>query len=181
MTLSHILSLKRSIFLSLGLVAVFWVFQANAQDRATVPILITSERMTLQNREQRLVFEGSVHVQKEDFQMDADRMVVTFVPDSQGNASPGTFSVTASKTAGTVPSQSRTVSTIHANGHVKIIKGDRRAASQAAVYDQTMDKVILTGNPESWQKDYKVSGTKITIFLKEDRSLVEGSSVLIHP
>jgi lipopolysaccharide export system protein LptA len=180
MTLSLILGRKGFIFISIGSVALFWVFQALAEKPSAAPILITSEKMILQNREQRLVFEGTVHVQKEDFQMTADRMVVTFAQNAQGKNSPGTFSMTASKTAGTVP-ESRSVSTIHANGHVKIIKGDRRAASQAAVYDQAMDKVTLTGNPESWEKGYKVSGTKITIFLKEDRSLVEGSSVLIQP
>jgi len=166
--------------ISLGLIAGFWAFQGLAEQPAATPILITSERMTVQNPEQRLVFEGTVHVKKDDFQMDADKMIVNFVPNSEGNASPGSFSIASSKTEGSVP-QSRSVSTIHADGHVKIIKGDRRAASQVAVYDQSMDKVTLTGNPESWEKDYKVSGKKITIFLKENRSLVEGSSVLIQP
>ena len=180
MTSLRILNLKRLIFVSLGLIAGSWVFQGLAQGPVATPILITSEHMTIQNPEQRLVFEGTVHVQKDDFQMNADRMVVNFVPNAQGNTFPGSFPVASSKTQGTMQ-QNRSVSTIHATGHVKIVKGDRRAASQVAIYDQLMDKVILTGNPESWEKDYKVSGTKITIFLKENRSLVEGSSVLIQP
>jgi len=175
----RILNLKRLIFISLGFIAGSWVFQGLAQEPAATPILITSEHMTMQNPGQRLVFEGTVHVQKDDFQMDADRMIVNFVPTAQGNTSPGSFPVSSSKTQGAGPS--RSVSTIHADGHVKIIKGDRRSASQFAIYDQAMDKVTLTGDPESWEKDYKVSGTKITIFLKENRSLVEGSSVLIQP
>jgi lipopolysaccharide export system protein LptA len=176
----RILNLKRLIFVSLGLITGSWTLQGLAQEPVAAPIMITSEHMTIQNPGQRLVFEGSVHVQKDDFQMDADRMVVNLVPNVQGNASPGSFPVTSSKTQGAAP-QSRSVSTINADGHVKIVKGDRRAASQVAIYDQAMDKVTLTGNPESWEKDYKVTGTKITIFLKENRSLVEGSSVLIQP
>lgn len=176
----RILNLKRLVFVSLGLIAGSWVFQCLAQEPAATPILITSERMIIHNPEQQLVFEGTVHVQKDDFQMDADRMIVNFVPNAQGNAFSGSFSVSSSKTPGAA-AQSRSVSTIHADGHVKIIKGDRRATSQAAIYEQATDKVSLTGNPESWEKDYKVRGTKITIFLKENRSLVEGSSVLIQP
>ena len=130
----------------------------------------------VRNLEHHVVFEGKVHVQKEDFQMEADQMIVTFVPGGRGD----TLTADAFQTKKSAP-ESRSVSTIDASGHVKIIKGDRRATSQTAVYDQSTEKVTLTGSPESWEKDYKISGTKITIFLKENRSLVEGSSVLIQP
>ncbi len=173
---SPILTIKRLFSISLGLITGLWIFQGLAQEPATSPISITAERMTVRNLERRVVFEGNVRVQKDDFQMEADQMIVTFAPVGQG----GTLPADALQAKRSAPGN-RSVSTIDASGHVKIIKGDRRATSQTAVYDQAAEKVTLTGNPESWEKDYRVSGTKITIFLKENRSLVEGSSVLIQP
>jgi hypothetical protein len=38
----------------------------------------------------------------------------------------------------------------------------------------------LTGDPEVWESGYRVTGTKMTMFLKEDRSVVEGSRVVIN-
>jgi lipopolysaccharide export system protein LptA len=173
---SSILTIKRLLSISLGLVTGLWIFQGLAQEPATSPISITSERMMVRNLEHHVVFEGKVHVQKEDFQMEADQMIVTFVPGGPGVTLPAD-ALQAKRSA----PEKQSVSTIDASGHVKIVKGDRRATSQTAVYEQAAEKVTLTGNPESWEKDYKVSGTKITIFLKENRSLVEGSSVLIQP
>lgn len=175
-----ILTIKRLFSICLGLVTGLWIFYGLAQQPATSPISITAERMTVRNLERRVVFEGNVHVQKDDFQMEADQMIVIFAPDDQGGTLPGSPSTDASQAKRSAP-EGRSVSTIDASGHVKIIKGERHATSGTAIYDRAEEKVILTGNPESWEKDYKVSGTKMTIFLKENRSLVEGSSVLIQP
>jgi len=177
---SPVLTIKRLSSICLDLVAGLWIFYGLAQGAATSPISITAERMTTRNLEHRVVFEGNVHVKKDDFQMEADQMIVTFAPVGQEVASLGSLSADASQDRTSI-SENREISTIDANGHVKMIKGDRRSTSQFAVYDRAEEKVILTGNPESWEKDYKVTGTKITIFLKENRSLVEGSNVLIQP
>jgi len=171
---------KRLLFLSVGLVTGLWIFQGLAQEPVSSQISVTAERMTVRNLEHRVFFEGEVQVQKGDFQMMADQMVVTFAPVAHHAAPSRSLSAVPSQTQGSRP-DGRAVSTIEASGHVKIIYGDRRATSEAAIYDRVEDKAVLTGNPESWEKDYKVSGTKITIFLKENRSLVEGSSVLIQP
>ena len=44
------------------------------------------------------------------------------------------------------------------------------------------DKIVLTGDPVAWDKGTRVSGKQITMFLAEDRSVVEGGShVRIEP
>lgn len=177
---SPILTIKRLSSICVGLIAGLWIFQGLAQGPATSPISITSERMTVRNLEHHVVFEGNVHMQKDAFQMEADRMIVTFLPVRQGVALPGSLSADTSQAKGSPP-EDLSVSTIDASGHVKFIEGDRRATSEHAIYDRAEEKLVLTGNPESWEKGYKVSGTKITIFPKENRSLVEGSSALIQP
>jgi lipopolysaccharide export system protein LptA len=34
---------------------------------------------------------------------------------------------------------------------------------------------VLNGNPRVWQGDNVINGEKITVFIKEERSIVEGS------
>ena len=37
------------------------------------------------------------------------------------------------------------------------------------------EKIVLTGRPVVKQGDYYIEGAKITLFINEDRSVVEGS------
>jgi lipopolysaccharide export system protein LptA len=60
------------------------------------------------------------------------------------------------------------------------------ATADEATYDQEFERLILTGNPTVKQGNDIVKGERITIFLNEDRSVVEGSeeqkvSVTISP
>jgi lipopolysaccharide export system protein LptA len=175
-----ILTIRRSFAICVSLIAGFWAIEGLALEPASPSIVITAEQMTVRSLEHRAVFEGKVHVQRGDFQMEADRMNVTFSPVTQGIILRRPSRINSQQPRSSSP-ESRAISTIEASGHVQIITGDRHATSQTAVYDGAEEKVVLTGNPESWEKDYKVSGTRMTIFLKENRSLIEGSSVLIQP
>jgi lipopolysaccharide export system protein LptA len=44
------------------------------------------------------------------------------------------------------------------------------------VYFSDGEKIILTGDPVAWEKGTRVSGKQITIYLTEERSVVEGDS-----
>jgi lipopolysaccharide export system protein LptA len=48
------------------------------------------------------------------------------------------------------------------------------------VYSQHDEKLVLTGDPQVWEEGYHVTGVKMTMFLKEDRSIVESSRVVIN-
>ena len=76
----------------------------------------------------------------------------------------------------------RAVSQIEATGRVKIERDAGNATCQKAVYYRDEDKIVLTGDPVAWDKGTRVSGKRITMFLGEDRTLVEGGShVRIEP
>ena len=49
------------------------------------------------------------------------------------------------------------------------------ATAEEAVYFQKDATIVLTGTPQVKQGDDFVEGSKITLFLNEDRSIVEGS------
>ena len=160
---------------------------------------ITSKRMTVKNQESRAVFEGAVVLTRGPLIVHSDVMVITF----QSADKPG-------QNASTIPSQCRTASRqsersakpssngakgevmpavsnrsicmMEALGHVIIEKDQGRATGEKAVYYVTDKRIVLSGNPVACQGGTRVSGTKITMFLDEDRSEVEGGSqVTINP
>ena len=72
--------------------------------------------------------------------------------------------------------EGRSVDKIIATGNVRIERtGGGLATAEEAVYYQEDEKVVLTGRPVVKQKQDFVEGTKITLFLKEKRSVVEGT------
>ena len=77
--------------------------------------------------------------------------------------------------------ENRDISTITATGNVKVVRGEKTITANEAVYYKEEDKIVLTGEPKAWEKDDVVTGTRMTIFLKEDKSIVEGSKVVVHP
>lgn len=74
---------------------------------------------------------------------------------------------------------SRSVNRVEAIGAahpVKIKYANGNATCQKAVYFSDGEKVVLTGDPVAWEKGTRVSGRQITIYLAEERSVVEGGS-----
>jgi len=65
----------------------------------------------------------------------------------------------------------RTVST----GNVRVITKDcRTGTARRAEYNELEQRVVLSGNARVWQEDNVVSGESITIYLSQDRSVVQG-------
>ena len=58
-------------------------------------------------------------------------------------------------------------------------KDTRVITAQNAVYHADEEKVVFTGEPRAVDGDNMVTGTKMTIYLKDDRSVVEHSKVYL--
>lgn len=158
---------------------------AEPLDRSTpapTNILINSQTLIYRSKDNTAVFEGEVVMTKGVFVMHADRMIVYFdataapsLPTSDGKtAAPATATTSELPTFG-----NRSVSMIDATGNVVMQQGAKKAKSQKAVYHQHDEKLVLTGDPEAWETGYRVTGSKITMFVREDRSIVENSRVVI--
>ena len=102
----------------------------------------------------------------------SDVMIVYF----KEKAPSGTSSNPA---AGANSESGKEISYIEAKGRVRIEKGESRATSQHALYNKAEEKVILTGSPVAWQDGTRISGPKMTMFLKENRSVVEGGTRVV--
>ena len=169
----------------------------SAQTGASSPVsaersntMITSQKMTVRNQESKAIFEGTVVLTKGTLIVHSDVMVVSFRPSDQPASAGKAGNQTAERSkdagvadkgtrsgAGELPVLlNRSVSMIEATGRVKIEKAEGRATCRKAIYYEDEEKIELTGDPVAWQKGTRVTGKKITMYLAEDRSVVEGGS-----
>jgi lipopolysaccharide export system protein LptA len=154
----------------------------------TVSTTITAKKMTVKNQDSQAVFEGAVVLTRGSLLVYSDRMVVMFrtqdLPaiDIQKGHEAVRGSI-PSRGPEAVPAVSnRSVNRIEATGRVRIEKDSGSATCDKAIYYHDGDKIVLTGDPVAWDKGTRVSGKQITMFLAEDRSVVEGGShVRIEP
>ena len=150
---------------------------------------ITSKKMTVRNQESQAVFEGTVVLNRGPLVVHSDRMVVWFRPKNRdviasshdgANHSESARSSSVSPASGVGSTMSnRSVNRVEAIGeahHVKIKYENGSATCQKAVYFSDGERIVLTGDPVAWEKGTRVSGRQITIYLAEERSVVEGDS-----
>lgn len=167
------------------------------EQRATLDekTTITAKKMTVRNQENKAIFEGAVVLTRGPLVVHSDTMVMLYQGKVDAATSSGaqTASCGSSETASrgksaagrdhkpdasqAMPTVSdRKVCLIEASGNVTIEKDEGRAVCGKAVFYQDEEKIVLTGDPVVWQRGTRVSGQKITMFLAEDRSVVEGGS-----
>jgi len=124
--------------------------RAQAKDDRTQPVTVDADKMERFGKEGLVVFTGNVVARQNNSVQYADRMEVYL--DETGDRI------------------LRTVST----GAVRIITRDcRTGTAQRAEYHDLEQRVVLLGNARVWQEDNVVSGDTITIFLSQDRSIVQ--------
>ncbi len=153
------------------------------EDRTTT---ITSQKMTVRNAENKAIFEGAVILVKGALTVHSDVMVVFFKPqEAPAGEKPDPARDKPVPPPAAKPGArdemptlgNKSVSMIEATGKVVTIeKNDGRATCRKAVYFGDEDKLVLTGDPVAWEKGTRVAGNKITMYLAEDRSVVEGGS-----
>ncbi|HEV8533074.1 MAG TPA: lipopolysaccharide transport periplasmic protein LptA [Methylomirabilota bacterium] len=115
------------------------------------PVTVNSDTLESLQKEGLAVFKGNVVARQDNSTQYADRMEV----------------YTDAKT--------RSIERVVSTGNVRIITRDCRmgTANRAEYYDAEQ-RVVLIGNARVWREDNIVTGERITIYLAEDRSVVEG-------
>jgi lipopolysaccharide export system protein LptA len=74
------------------------------------------------------------------------------------------------------------VNKIEATGRVKIERDSGNATCEKAISYREENQIVRTRAPVAWENVTSVWGKQITMFLTEDRSVVEGGShVRIEP
>ena len=121
------------------------------QDRRNLPVTVDADQLENLQKEGVVVFSGNVVASQDSSTQYADRMEV-YLDDKRDRIV-------------------RTVST----GNVRVVTKDcRTGTAKRAEYYDAEQRVVLIGNARVWRDDNVVTGERITIFLAEDRSVVEG-------
>jgi len=122
-----------------------------AKDEKAQPLTVDADRMERFGKENLVIFSGNVVARRDNSVQYADRVEVYL--DEKGDRI------------------LRTVST----GSVRIITKDcRTGTAQRAEYFDLEQRVMLIGNARVWEEDNVVSGDTITLFISQDRSIVQG-------
>jgi lipopolysaccharide export system protein LptA len=124
--------------------------------KAKEPIVITSKRMEADKLGDKVTFIGNVTLKKEGMTLSSDVMIVFY------------------------EARSKDVREVEAHGNVVVSKEGRVALSNNASYYNREEKVVLTGDARIIENDNQLNGEKIIIFMRDDRSIVEGGKVQIY-
>jgi lipopolysaccharide export system protein LptA len=126
------------------------------KERIKGPVTVTAETLTADNQAHTALFEKNVIAKTTDMTMYADWMLV-FYTNPGGD-----------------------ITEIRSKGNVKVHKEDKVITSQEATYYADLpERIVFTGAPRAFDGQNVVSGTKITYYMDEDRSFVEGGSKVI--
>lgn len=126
------------------------------------PIEITADRLDADSASDRVTFEGNVQAKQADMTLYADRLVADY-----------------SRT-------DRNIEKITAEGNIRVVQGDRVARSARAVFYNLEQRIVLTGEAVLAQGENTLQGDSVTIYLRENRSVVTGGKggrvrAVLHP
>jgi len=119
-------------------------------------MVITSERLEFDYKEFVAAFDENVHVTDPQFTLTSDRLLVFLEGTNQ-------------------------IKRIVAIGHVDVVQVDRHATCDKAVYERGSGQVVMTGNPVMSRGSDRVAGREITIWLNDERVVVQGGRMTISP
>jgi lipopolysaccharide export system protein LptA len=120
------------------------------------PMVITSRHMEADKLGDKVTFTGEVVLKKEGMTLYSDSMIVLYDVPTKG------------------------IKEIEALGNVVVRKEGRVALSNRASYDSREEKIVLTGDARIIENENQLGGERITLFMRDDRSIVEGGNVLFY-
>ena len=115
-------------------------------------IYITSDRMELDQKKNTVIYMGNVVTERGDVTMKSETLTATYNPELK-------------RLTGVV-----------AEGNLEVTQGNRVATGAKAVFNSDNNSVVLTGDPVIRQGNSQVSGSRIILFINEDRGVVEGGN-----
>lgn len=144
----------------------------DSSDDAKAPMTIQADAMTFWDRANRVVFEGHVVVVRGEMTMKADQLDIRLSDkgtDGSHSEPRPAFSLSG-----------REISWMTAKGNVDVRRGTQRAKAGQAVYRKDSSVIELSDKPEAWQGDTHLTGTRITLWLDQNRSAVDNGTVVFQ-
>ena len=135
-----------------------------AAAEATVPTNITAAKMEYNADKQTVVFTGSVHVKRPDFELWSDKLTV-YLDRSATPAAPANDEVGGMKAG--------RIDRIVAVGHVIMKSEDKKGTCGKATYYAAKDLFVMEDKPVLTQKDSVMAGRVVSHYIKAGRTEVE--------
>ena len=138
------------------------LFDAGSFGNKKEPIIITSDTLEYDYKTNVVVYRGDVIAVQGETKVRSDTLTVTLA--AQTNADPPDGAEKGSQR----------LQEVVAVGNVRIDNGTRWATGGRAVFEQATRMLVLTENPVLHDGANEVSGDRVTLYLDENRSVVEG-------
>jgi lipopolysaccharide export system protein LptA len=115
-------------------------------------VQVTADRMVSDTRADQVVFTGNVEARRGDLYIKADRLEVK------------------------QDRQTKKVAQMVASGNVFIRRGEQAASAERAIFFESEQKAVLTGNPHAWEGNTEVWGEEMVFLLAEGNMIVTGGT-----
>lgn len=140
------------------------------------PIRISSRDLEFLYEKKRIVYRGAVVAIQGDVTMKSDLLTVTYedAPPTNNRTETGAENAAPAPASPGVAASKQRLKEIVAEGNVDIISGNRRATGKKAIFNEAQRVVVLSGAARVQEMGNWVSGERVTVYLDEKRSVVEG-------
>jgi lipopolysaccharide export system protein LptA len=118
------------------------------------PVDVTSDRIEVQDRADRAVFSGNVHVTQADLTLDTERLTVAY---SGGQGASGLQ-----------------INRLDAAGGVVVRSPSETAKGDLGIYDLDRKLITLIGNVQLLRDNNRVNGARLVIDLNSGRAVIDG-------
>jgi lipopolysaccharide export system protein LptA len=137
-----------------------------------IPLRITALRLEADQAKQLIIFSGQVKAQYGDSTLYTEQLKVYYESPESKAAGADKKPEDQSPLADLGGEK---IDRIEAEGHVRFVQEDKVATGQKAIYYRDEEKVVLLGNPQVWRGENNLKGEKITLYLKDNRVVVQSS------
>lgn len=135
------------------------------------PIHIRSHDLEFFYNQKRIIYRGSVVAMQGDSTLKSSTLTVTYED--------ATTTPTAQAGEAVNTTKGQKIKEIIAEENVEIISTTRQATCNKAVFSDTARTITLTGNATLRDEANEVTGQKVTIYVDEGRTTVEGDPKMI--
>lgn len=115
------------------------------------PIQVAADVFEFDYKQRILRYRGRVEARQGELVVESDEMVLS-LNDSESFA----------------------LREVRARGHVRLQQGERSAKAEEAVFDQQKRVATLLGDVELRDGSNEIRGERVTIYLNENRTIIEG-------
>lgn len=131
---------------------LIFLIASEAKSQTDLPIYIQSDAMEAYQEENLIIFKGNVTVKRGEMVIYADLMRINYKQGQIG----------------------RHIERIEAEGNVRVVQGEREVIGEKAIFYKDTESIVLLGNPQVKDGKTIIKGGKITAYLEEDKTIIEG-------